>query len=216
MHEPRIDVLCCGALGVNLFAEEQNADLSEGGLFRTALYGPTANVAVGLARTGVEAGVCGRVPARPFGAFLLRSLEREGVDVARVETVEGACETSVPLLETKPDNASVFVAEGSASGLKPVVETFAGETLRTVSSLLVSDLRNLEASYRQAVFKVAEIVKRNGGQLILNFLDSFSGDVLSEEGAELALPLLEKAGRGVYPYRGDQGLLEFLRGDRSP
>src|SRR5688572_9512704 len=83
---PDLDVLCFGEVIVDFFPEERGIPLRDAERFTRHLGGAPSNVAVGLARLGVHAGLMTLVGADEFGAFLRRGLEDEGVDVAGVGT----------------------------------------------------------------------------------------------------------------------------------
>ena len=83
---PDLDVLCFGEVIVDFFPEQRGIPLRDAERFTRHLGGAPSNVAVGLARLGVHAGLMTLVGADEFGAFLLRGLEAEGVDIAGVGT----------------------------------------------------------------------------------------------------------------------------------
>lgn len=79
-----VDVLSFGEVIVDFFPERRGIPLREADRFVRHLGGAPANVAVGLARLGVRAGLMTLVGADEFGAFLIAGLEAEGVDVAGI------------------------------------------------------------------------------------------------------------------------------------
>src|SRR5688572_27669545 len=83
---PDLDVLCFGEVIVDFFPEERGIPLRDAERFTRHLGGAPSNVAVGLARLGVHAGLMTLVGADEFGAFLVSGLEAEGVDVAGIGT----------------------------------------------------------------------------------------------------------------------------------
>jgi fructokinase len=83
---PDLDVLCFGEVIVDFFPEQRGIPLRDAERFTRHLGGAPSNVAVGLARLGVHAGLMTLVGADEFGAFLLGALEAEGVDTAAVGT----------------------------------------------------------------------------------------------------------------------------------
>jgi fructokinase len=80
------DILCFGEVIVDFFPERQGIPLRDAERFERQLGGAPANVAVGLARLGVRSALMTLVGSDDFGTFLLRGLEREGVDAAGVGT----------------------------------------------------------------------------------------------------------------------------------
>jgi fructokinase len=77
---PVPDVVTLGELIIDMVAVETNRPLAEVESFRRAPGGAPANVACGVRRLGRSAGFIGKVGADPFGDYLRRTLENEGVD----------------------------------------------------------------------------------------------------------------------------------------
>ena len=96
-----LDVLCFGEAIVDFFPEAPGTPLVDVEVFRRHLGGAPANVAVGLARHGVRAGLMTMVGPDDFGKFIKKRLAAEGVDVATVGTHASA------------KTAVTFVAVGS-------------------------------------------------------------------------------------------------------
>ena len=76
-----LDLLTFGEALVSL---RSAGPLTAGGALTPHLAGAEANVAIGLARLGHRAAFAGRVSDDELGAFLLRQLRAEGVDVTHV------------------------------------------------------------------------------------------------------------------------------------
>ncbi|MFG2107188.1 sugar kinase [Micromonospora chersina] len=76
-----LDLLTFGEALVSL---RSTGPLTAGGALTPHLAGAEANVAIGLARLGHRAAFAGRVSDDELGAFLLRQLRAEGVDVTHV------------------------------------------------------------------------------------------------------------------------------------
>ncbi|MFG3603455.1 sugar kinase [Micromonospora chersina] len=76
-----VDLLTFGEALVSL---RSTGPLTAGGALTPHLAGAEANVAIGLARLGHRAAFAGRVSDDELGAFLLRQLRAEGVDVTHV------------------------------------------------------------------------------------------------------------------------------------
>ena len=94
MQELKTDkkrVVTLGEALVDLVADEpRGAALQATRTFQRAAGGAPANVAVGVARLGTPAGFIGAVGSDPFGRFLKRTLQAEGVDTSQVaETAAG-------------------------------------------------------------------------------------------------------------------------------
>ncbi len=78
-----MDVVCLGEMMVMLVATEVGP-LRSNETFRKHVAGSEANVAIGLARLGHQAGWISRLGSDEFGLYIRNFLRGEGVDVSRV------------------------------------------------------------------------------------------------------------------------------------
>ncbi|GAA2179387.1 5-dehydro-2-deoxygluconokinase [Leucobacter tardus] len=87
MHEHvRDEVLAFGRLGVDVYPLQDGVGLEDVETFGKFLGGSAANVTVAAARHGRNAALISRVGDDPFGRYLLRELDRLGVDPRAVGT----------------------------------------------------------------------------------------------------------------------------------
>ncbi len=96
------EAITVGELLVDFVSAEKDVSLVDLPTFSGAAGGAPANVAVGLARLGVSAGFIGKIGRDPFGEFLRRTLEREGVDTELLRISEGA-RTTLAFVATRSD-----------------------------------------------------------------------------------------------------------------
>lgn len=82
-HSPPL-VVCIGEALVDFVARETGVDLEHAVSFTRSPGGAIANVAVGLARLGIRSRLVSGLGSDPFGRFMRKFLEGEGVDVSRV------------------------------------------------------------------------------------------------------------------------------------
>ena len=74
--------LCIGELLIDFVSTTPDVTLAEAPGFVKAPGGAPANVAVGLAKLGIDAGFIGKVGADAFGDFLRETLQQNNVDTA--------------------------------------------------------------------------------------------------------------------------------------
>ena len=72
--------------------------------FAKAAGGATANVAVGLAKLGVDSGFIGKIGDEPFGDFLRQTLKQSGVDTTHL-LAEADRRTTLAFVATRSDGA---------------------------------------------------------------------------------------------------------------
>src|SRR3954454_18642733 len=78
-------VICLGEALIDFVADVSGVSLAECPGFRKAPGGAPANVAVGLARLGLDAAFLGKVGDDPFGHFLADTFAAAGVDTRFVQ-----------------------------------------------------------------------------------------------------------------------------------
>jgi 5-dehydro-2-deoxygluconokinase len=83
-NTPALDLLALGRLGVDLYPLQDGVGLEDVSTFGKYLGGSAANVTVAAARHGRRAALVSRVGDDPFGRYLLRELDRLGVENAYV------------------------------------------------------------------------------------------------------------------------------------
>lgn len=94
--------LCIGELLIDFVSTTPDVTLAEAPGFVKAPGGAPANVAVGLAKLGVDAGFIGKVGADPFGDFLTDTLKQNSVDTAYLIADE-ASRTTLAFVATRSD-----------------------------------------------------------------------------------------------------------------
>ena len=96
--------LCIGELLIDFVSTTFDATLMEAPGFAKAAGGATANVAVGLAKLGVDSGFIGKIGAESFGDFLRETLEQNRVDTAHLIS-EADRRTTLAFVATRSDGA---------------------------------------------------------------------------------------------------------------
>ena len=94
--------LCIGELLIDFVSTTPDVTLAEAPGFVKAPGGAPANVAVGLAKLGIDAGFIGKVGTEPFGDFLRETLQQNDVDTTYLIAGEGA-RTTLAFVATRSD-----------------------------------------------------------------------------------------------------------------
>ena len=110
-----MDVCVLGRVGYDLYALEHGRPLADVERFARHLGGSSANIAVGLARLGLQVGLISCIGQDALAPFLLDVLKRETVDTRFVRLVQGYS-TSLCLTGVSPpdDFPQVFYRSRSA------------------------------------------------------------------------------------------------------
>ena len=97
-------VLCIGELLIDFVSTTVDVTLVEAPGFAKAAGGATANVAVGLAKLGVDSGFIGKIGDEPFGDFLRQTLKQTSVDTTHLIS-EAESRTTLAFIATRSDGA---------------------------------------------------------------------------------------------------------------
>ncbi|MDE0556309.1 MAG: PfkB family carbohydrate kinase [Candidatus Poribacteria bacterium] len=94
--------LCIGELLIDFVSTTPDVTLAEAPGFVKAPGGAPANVAVGLAKLGIDAGFIGKVGADAFGDFLRETLQQNSVDTSYLISGETS-RTTLAFVATRSD-----------------------------------------------------------------------------------------------------------------
>ncbi|MFI8416017.1 sugar kinase [Serratia sp. NPDC078593] len=111
-----LDVVTLGE-AMAMFVALENGDLAEVNSFTKRIAGAELNVAIGLARLGLNVGWVSRVGNDSFGRFTLQQLKKEGVNFQQV-TVDGRYRTGFQIKSKTNDGTDPIVEyfrQGSAA-----------------------------------------------------------------------------------------------------
>ncbi len=172
-------ILCLGELLIDFMPAPEGVPIEEGlpmeggrpmeevGAFIKAPGGAPANVAVGLARLGFDAGFLGKVGDDPFGRYLSGVLETNRVDVTGLKFTKEA-QTSLAFVSLGKDGERSFLFyrnPGADTLLAP--SEISRELLRGARCLHFGSLTLVREPARSATREAARIARDEG--LILSF-----------------------------------------------
>jgi 5-dehydro-2-deoxygluconokinase len=141
--------LVLGRAGMDLYADPPGSRTEEASRFTSALGGSAANIAAGIVKLGGDAALLTTVSDDAVGRFVLRELDRYGVDRAHVRVVGAEARTSLAVVETRLENCqSVIYRNGaadfalSAEDVAPVDFAGYGALIVTGTALAVEPSRS--------------------------------------------------------------------------
>lgn len=112
-------VVSLGEALFDLFASPSGSSLANAEKFTPTPGGAPANVAIGLARLGIDVGFVGRVGDDSFGAQLLDLLQAEGVDTVHCLRVAGVQTTIALAAALSPVQQEFILFRGADILLRP-------------------------------------------------------------------------------------------------
>lgn len=216
------DVYTLGRLIVDLYADQLHTPLAEVQSFSKYLGGSAANTAVGLARLGAKAGLISRVGPDDFGAFLLDTLVREGVDTGMVRR-DSKHPTGLAFAAIfPPGDSKVLFYRKPCADMRLSVDDLDMERVRAAKILAVAATALGESPSREAVFAALEERRRSGGLNVIDvdwrpmlWDDHHAARVYYRQALKLTdivianEPELEMAGESSDPERAAENLLRL-------
>ncbi len=101
-------VIACGEMLIDFVSTLPGVSLIDAPAFEKSPGGAPANVAVGLAKLGLDTGFIGKVGEDDFGRYLQRVLDRHGVDTSRL-LFSGEARTALAFVSLRKDGERDFV-----------------------------------------------------------------------------------------------------------
>jgi fructokinase len=151
--------ICLGEAVIDMFGVPSGVILKEVRTFTPAPGGAPANVAVGLARLGVDVGFIGTVGDDPFGSLLTETLQSEGVDTTYVRQVVGSPTTLTLVAASSPNDQDWILYRGADTKLR--VEDLDRVYIASAEMLLWGSV-TLSAAARDAASQALEWANADG------------------------------------------------------
>lgn len=175
-----------------LFTPEQNHSIERAEKLQQGFGGAESNVAIGLARLGVDVGWFSKLGEDPFASRIVKTIRGEGVDVSRVVYSDEAS-TGMMLRELICGKVAVHYFRKHSAASTISVDDLDEEYIRGAKILHVTGITPaLSESCKQAVFHAVTIAKQAGVKV--SFDPNLRLKLWSiEEAREVILPLAEQA-----------------------
>ena len=162
------EVLCLGEALVDLISDEPGKGIKGSSCFHVAPGGAVCNVAVGLARLGVDVGLVTKVGTDPFGQLMLDFLKREKVDTSAIKTTSEhlTALVFVALDEQRKPSFFFYGTPGADRNLQPAdlsEQMFAGLKVFHFGTISLS----LEPA-RSSTLKALDLAKKAGARISLD------------------------------------------------
>ncbi|MFD1955529.1 5-dehydro-2-deoxygluconokinase [Paenibacillus thailandensis] len=158
-----LDFVAIGRLCIDLNANEINRPMEDTVTFTKYVGGSPANICIGMARLGLAAGFIGKVADDQMGRFIVRYLERNGIDTAGVVTDRTGAVTGLAFTEIKsPADCSILMYRDNVADLKLHAAEVREDVIASAKLLLVSGTALAQSPSREAVFQALDYARRHG------------------------------------------------------
>lgn len=134
---PELKLLTLGRVNLDLFGQQTGAEFADVAGWDAMVGGSPANVAFAAARLGVRAGILTAVGEDLVGDWVLRALERAGVDTSSVARKRGPHTSLALRAQLAPDHPLAFYRHDPAD-IHLTEEDAARAPVETVRALLLS------------------------------------------------------------------------------
>jgi fructokinase len=158
-------IIAIGELLIDFIAEETGS-LTDVQFFQKFPGGAPANFAVGISRLGFESFFVGKVGSDPFGDFLVKELEKEGVKtnyIFRGKKDQRTTLAFVSLDELKKPSFLFYRENAADSALSP--EEITKELFAINDFLMVGSVALTKNPCRAAIFKAIKLCKQQQGMV---------------------------------------------------
>ncbi|MHB2017864.1 MAG: 5-dehydro-2-deoxygluconokinase [Candidatus Xenobia bacterium] len=161
-----LDLISVGRCGVDLYCDQIGSPLADGQSTSMYVGNCPANVAVGASRLGLKVAMLTRVGHDAPGEFVLRTLEREGIDVSHVARDPDA-QTPVILAGIQPpDRFSVTFYRDRPADLAIARSDFDDAWIESSQAILVSGHSMSRPDAAQVLIHLLETAKRVGTKIV--------------------------------------------------
>ncbi len=163
-----LDLVCAGRSSIDLYSSDIGAPFPEITGFSAFVGGCPTNVTVGARRLGLRSALLSAVGDDPVGDFVLRFLQREGIETAHVPRKPGYRTSAVLLGIEPPDRFPlVFYRDRPADMELSIDDVLAAPLDRTRAFLFTGTGLSREPS-RSATLLAAERARRAGAAVVLD------------------------------------------------
>lgn len=163
-----MEVLSMGELLVDMFPDEVGKRLVEVSSFHPKPGGAPANVAVALARLGVESAFIGKVGDDPFGHHLVEVINEAGVFTGGVRYDDFARTTMAFIASPDANNPEFLFYRNPGADTRLSPEELDTDLLNKTNILHFGSLSLVEDPIRSAIYSAIELVRDAGGKISLD------------------------------------------------
>lgn len=182
----RLDVIALGRSSVDLYGVEVGVDIPSVDMFRKAVGGCPANIAIGTARLGLKSALVTRVGNEQLGRFIREQLVREGVNVQGIVTDPSRPTALVFLAVVDRETAPHIFYRTDCADMALCEEDIDPAFIARARALVVTGTHFSTENVSKASWKAIHAAKAAGVQVIfdIDFRPSLWGLAQAADGAE--------------------------------
>lgn len=205
----KLDVICLGRAGVDLYAREANQSFNEVSGFEKFVGGSPANIAAALAKLGSKVGFISCVSDDGLGDYVCDYLRGLGVDVSGIQVDSSGTRTSLAVTEMRPTFPEVVIYRNNAADLALKPQHIDESYIASAKVLLVSGTALCASPSREATLVAMDHARRNGTLVVLD-IDYRAYSWESPEASAIYYKLAAEMADVVIGNREEFDVLEYL------
>lgn len=163
-----LDVICFGRAGVDLYAREDNVDMTDVSGFDKFVGGSPANIAVALSKLGAKAGLISCVSDDGLGRYVCNYLRSLKVDLKGMTIDKSGSRTSLAITEMKASDCEVVIYRNNAADLALSIKQVDKAYIAQAKMLLVSGTALSTSPSREAALAAIRYARDAGTVVILD------------------------------------------------
>ena len=163
-----LDVICFGRAGVDLYAHEENVDMTDVSGFDKFVGGSPANIAVALSKLGAKSGLISCVSDDGLGRYVCDYLRSLNVDLKGMVVDSAGSRTSLAITEMKASDCEVVIYRNNAADLALSIEQIDKAYIAQAKILLVSGTALSTSPSREAALSAIRYAREAGTVVILD------------------------------------------------
>ena len=162
------DVLTMGRSSIDLYSNDVGAPFVEITSFAAYVGGCPTNISVGARRLGLHSAVLTAVGNDPVGDFILRFLQREGVETRFVPRKPGRRTSAVVLGIEPPDRFPLTYYRDNCADIELTIDDVLASPVADSKALLISGTGLSKEPSRSATLFAAEVAHQAGTPVVLD------------------------------------------------
>ena len=162
------EVICIGECLIDFVSKELDKPIGECREFKKAAGGAPANVAVGLAKLGIESGLIGKVGQDDFGHFLQNTLIKHNVNMDNF-ILDKDVRTTLAFIATRSDGGkSILFYRNPGADMMLRVDNIDIDFVKTARILHLGSVSMSQEPSRKATFYAIEVARKSGVTISLD------------------------------------------------
>lgn len=163
-----LDVITVGRASVDLYCDQIGGRLEDALTFSKYVGGCPANIAIGVSRLGLNAGIITAVGDDHFGRFIVEQMQREGVATAGIKKDEARLTALAILGIRDPDTFPLMFYRENCADMAIEVSDLKEDFVRSTKAILISGTHLSTPGTRRTSKSAMSMARHAGARVVLD------------------------------------------------